>query len=99
MPLYIPAKFENRRGTLFVESGKVEFCGLIFNNACEGIRLLRHVPEYEKIKGTVGMVGFKGFIVEDDTVVGMTRDGEIKYFSSAKSARMAIRILKRNGKL
>ena len=98
MPLYIRAKFENRRGTLFVESGKVEFSGLIFKDACEAIKLLRHVSE-DTIKSTMGVTGFKGFVLEDDTVVGITRGGEIKYFSCTWSAKMAVKILKKKGKL
>ena len=93
MPLYSRAIFENRRGTLYIESGKTEFCGVIFNNACEAISLLK-IIRGENIVNTFHHRNFKGYEIESGYILCINDDLKVLAYGSRRTAKLSINKLK-----
>ena len=94
MPLYLKAKFENRRGTFFPGNGKVEFCGVIFNNACEALSVLRTITG-ESIMQTFYYRGFKGYELESGKVVCIGPSNVMLEYRTNFTAKKSIDVLKK----
>jgi hypothetical protein len=97
--IYLKAKFERFRGTLYPENGKVEFEGMIFNNACQAIQLLKELSDEDEIKSKFMHKGLRGFELDDDRVVTINSEGHVRTFACKFTARMVINNLKKKGKL
>lgn len=97
--LYLTARFERFRGTLYPENGKVEFEGMVFNSACQAIQILREISEDDKIKSTFMYKGLRGFELDDGRVITVNCEGYIRSFESKFIARAVISDLKKIGKL
>jgi hypothetical protein len=94
MRLYLPAVFENRRGTLYPDNGKVEFCGLIFDNSCQAISLLKLITG-EKIVGTFYYKGFRGYEIDNGRIVCIGPSNLLLEYGSNFTARKSIDVLKK----
>ena len=97
--LYLRAAFERFRGTFYPEIGKVEFEGMIFNNACQAIKLLRELTDGDEIKSNFMFKGQRGFELDDGRIISISNDCIVRTFSCKLSARVCITALKRKGKL
>jgi hypothetical protein len=98
MHLYQTASYENRRGTLFPENGKVEFCGVIFADACDAISVLRYITG-ECIVGPFHYAGVKGFELNSGKIIGLSPQKIILEYNSQLTARASIHALKKKGLL
>lgn len=96
---YLKAKFERFRGTLYPENGKVEFEGMIFNNACQAIQVLKELSDEDKIKSGYMYKGLRGFELDDGRVITIGNDGNVRKFACKFTARLSISRLKKKGKL
>jgi len=97
--IYLKATFERFRGTLYPENGKVEFEGMIFNNACQAIQVLRELSDDDEIKSNFMHKGLRGFELDDGRVITVSNDGNVRSFACRFTARMVINNLKKKGKL
>ena len=87
--------FERFRGTLFPESGKVEFMGMIFLNAHQAIQVLREISKHDVIKRGFMCMDMRGFQLEKGRIIVANSDGVVRFFGSRITARMAINALQR----
>ena len=94
MPLYQLARFENRRGTFYPENGKVEFCGVIFADACDAISVLRNITG-ECIVGTFYYEGVRGFELKTGKIIGLSPQKTVLEYNSQLTARASINALKK----
>jgi len=90
-------KFERFTGNLFPESGKVEFGGMIFNNAYQAIQVLRELYDYDVITSGFMYRGIRGLILDDDRVITVNNTGNVRTFGCISTAKMTINALKRKG--
>lgn len=96
--IYQNAFFEGLRGTHFIESGKIEFKGVIFKDACEAISVLRRFHG-ETIVRAYHHLGAKGYEAESGHVVCITPHGVMLEYGSRFTANCSLRHLKNNGML
>lgn len=97
--LYLKARFERFRGTFYPENGKVEFEGMVFNDVCQAIQVLREIDDDDKIKSNFMYKGQRGFELDDGRVITVNNEGHVRTFGCRFTARMSISTLKKRGKL
>lgn len=97
--MYHQANYDRFKGIFFIKSGKVEFGGVTFNNACQAIQVLREISDCANIKTIFIFKGQRGFELDDGRVITVNDKGSVQSFMSKTTARMSIRALKKLGKL
>tara|TARA_R110002074_G_scaffold36786_1_gene100131 strand:- start:118 stop:414 length:297 start_codon:yes stop_codon:yes gene_type:complete len=88
--------YEGRKGNLFIESNKVEFCGTIFSNICSAITVLKQVrgipnlaPYYYK--------KYRGFTIDTGEVVVDTQESKgASWFTDTEYADLYCSTLLKN---
>ena len=98
MRLYQDAVYEGVRGTHFIESGKIEFKGVIFKDACEAISVLRCLNG-EKPVGAFHHQGAKGYESATGHIVCISPQGVLLEYGSNFTARCSLNHLKSKGML
>lgn len=98
MRLYQNASYEGLRGTYFFDSGKVEFKGVIFKDACDAISVLKCFHG-EKIVRPYQHLGVKGFEGASGHIVCLSPHGVLLEYGSRFTAHCSLNHLKNKGML
>ena len=96
---YLKISFERFNGNLFPENGRVEFGGMIFNDAYQAIQVLREVMDCDQIVSGFMHRGVKGLVMDDGRVITVNKACNVRTFGSAQTAKMSINVLKRRGQI
>ena len=88
------ARYKRFRGTHFIESGKVEFEGIIFPSAYWAIEVLKFIDDADTIKSGFVYRGVRGYQLDDGTVVTINPYKQVRTYSTIKAAKTCINILK-----
>lgn len=70
--------YQGHQGTLYINSNRVMFYGISFENMCDAVRILRKLPAGVKYRG-VYRVGIRGLKLPGNEIVADV-DGELRWF-------------------